>query len=376
MEHVAVEISDTLKSEQAFFFVNTSSGHYITAGTDKHTKLGKGDILELQKLFRKYKDIVVASMLEKDDLMYEFMSSRGLGIIVSLSHNDIVGFLFLGRRKMSYYKTRDIDIFKKIAAELVIAIQYSQSIDAVRESNNLLRQIDQKKDDFVSVASHELRTPMTVIRGFISLLEREQMGPINDRQKEILDKMSNNAKTLINLVNDMLDLLKLEANKLEVIMSDNQASTMINNTMDKIHLMYENKGLNLVYRGSDVLVKTDPEKFERVVLNLLSNAYKFTPSGGSVSVSSKINKNNDMAIICVCDTGIGIEANAIGNLFRKFSQVDNYLQRQSGGTGLGLAICKQMVEKMGGRIWVESVVGVGSKFYFTLPLAENKKSDY
>jgi signal transduction histidine kinase len=375
LERIATEISITFRSEQVFFFINTSNGHYISAGTNKHTKLSKDDIVQLHEITRKKRGVIVAPMLESKDPLCTYMSQKEIEIIVPLMHHDIVGYLFLGRRRVSYYKTRDINILSTIADELVIAIQNSQSVDAVRESNILLRQIDKQKDDFVSVASHELRTPMTVIRGFINLLEREQLGPINDSQKEVLKKMSLNTKSLIDLVNDMLDLSKLEANKLEVVISDNRVSTMINNTMDKIQLMYESKGVNLSRRGPDIIVKTDPDKFERVILNLLSNAYKFTPSGGSVTVSSKVN-NDNTATICVCDSGIGIPADAINNLFRKFSQIDNYLQRQSGGTGLGLAICKQLVEKMGGEIHVDSTVGVGSKFYFTLPLAEDKKSGY
>jgi signal transduction histidine kinase len=376
LERIASEISATLRSEQVFFFINTSNGHYVSAGTGGHTKLSKDDVLRLHGMLRRKRGVVVAPMLESDDPLYVFMSNQRIEVIVPLLHNDIVGYLFLGRRRGSHYKTRDINILSTIADELVIAIQNSQSVDAVRESNMLLRQIDRQKDDFVSVASHELRTPMTVIRGFINLLEREQLGPVNDSQKEVLDKMSKNTKTLIDLVNDMLDLSKLEANKLEVVISDNQVSVMINNCIEKMKLMYDSKDIKLSHYGPDLLVKADTDKFERVVLNLLSNAYKFTSSGGSVTVSSSVNSENNTATICVCDNGIGIPADAIDNLFKKFSQIDNYLQRQSGGTGLGLAICRQLVEKMGGEIHVESTVGVGSKFYFTLPLADSKKSDH
>lgn len=237
------------------------------------------------------------------------------------------------------------------------------------------RTLEREKDEFVSVASHELRTPMTIIRGSIDLLQRESFGAVNDKQREILGKISTSTKTLLDLINDMLDLSKLEAGQLDIDLSDESVSELINKSLEKIRTLYNNKGIALGYNGIDTNIKTDPDKFDRILQNLLSNSYKFTPSGGSVVVTSSIDKEANTVTICVSDTGIGIPATALDGLFRKFSQVDNYLQRQSGGTGLGLAICKQLVSKLGGKIWAISSPGAGSKFSFTMPISDSDSNN-
>jgi two-component system sensor histidine kinase BarA len=211
---------------------------------------------------------------------------------------------------------------------------------------------------------------MTVVNGYISMLQREQLGSLNDQQQAVLEKMSSNTRSLINLVNDMLDLSKLEANKLEINLVDSPLDQLINESIDKINVLYGEKGVKLSYDGLKANIKTDPDKFERILLNLLSNAIKFTPAEGSVTVTSQLDPTTKLVTIAVIDTGIGIAPEALDGLFHKFSQVDNYLQRQTGGTGLGLAICKQMVEKLGGTIGVDSTSGKGSRFWFTMPGGE------
>jgi PAS domain S-box-containing protein len=237
------------------------------------------------------------------------------------------------------------------------------------------RSLENEKDEFVSIASHELRTPMTVIRGFINLLDREQLGTINDEQRTVLRKMSHNTSTLIDLVNDMLDLSKLEANKSAIQIVDKPIDQLINNSIEKIRILFDSKGISLSYLGGHININTDVDKFERIMLNLLSNACKFTQQGGSVTVTTTANEDGQHATICVADTGVGIPSASIDNLFKKFSQVDNVLHRQIGGTGLGLAICKELVDKLGGTIWVDSQPNIGSKFYFTMPMTRNNDSN-
>jgi PAS domain S-box-containing protein len=241
------------------------------------------------------------------------------------------------------------------------------SRDITREKSLKLQ-----KDEFISIASHELRTPMTVVLGYISLLQREQLGPINDQQKDVLDKMNRNSKTLIKLINDMLDLSKLEANKFEIDLKDYKIDDLVNNTIEEMKLVCDHKRLSIDYINNDITVTTDEDKFKRILSNLLDNACKFTPEEGSITVSSEADFDQKLLVICVADTGIGIPAASQKNLFQKFSQVNSVLHRQSGGTGLGLSICKDIVEKLGGSIWVKSAPDTGSKFYFTIPISTNK----
>lgn len=231
------------------------------------------------------------------------------------------------------------------------------------------RALQREKDEFVSIASHELRTPMTIVRGYINLLSREQLGALNDEQKKILTKMSDSVVSLINFVAEMLDLSKLDAGKFEVNPVESSLTDLVTGSTERMRVLFDSKGVKLEGHIIPVQIKTDPVQFDRIMLNLLGNAYKFTPKDGAVTVSNMIDEKNHMVTICIADTGVGIPAPSLENLFKKFSQVDNVLQRQSGGSGLGLVISKGLVEKMGGTIWAKSVVNEGSQFYFTVPMA-------
>ncbi len=372
LERTAYEISYTMKSEQVFFFVNTFDGHYLTSGTAGHDQLTKEESLKLQDVYGQRSGVIVAPMLAEDDPVRRLMLSHDIELMLPLFQADVVGYLCLGFHRTSHYTTRDAKVLRTLADETIIAIHNNLSIDEVRRSNALLRQMDKEKDEFVSIAGHELRTPMTVIRGSTNLLERGQLGPINDKQKEVLSRMSANTKSLIDLVSDMLDLSKLETNKLEINFTHNQIDDLVNAALAKIHVLYEAKGVKLSYQGELGAIKTDSDKFERILLNLLSNSYKFTEPGGNVMITSSFNHAEHSATITVTDTGSGIPSKALGTLFKKFSQVDDYLQRQTSGTGLGLAICKELVEKLGGKIGVKSKVGEGSSFWFTMPMGTDE----
>ena len=390
LEKTANEIATTLKSEQAFFFIYTRDGHHSTAGTSHHQLLHKEDASLIKESYGKRNGVIVTALLDDNDPIRRLMIKNKIEIILPLIQNNVVGYLFIGEHKTSHFTARDIKVLSTIADGLVVAIQNTLSIHEIKDinasnlqrhindatkdlraKNELLRQLDEEKDEFVSVASHELRTPMTVIRGFIGMLKTEQLGKLNEQQQDILEKMSLNTKTLIDLVNEMLDLSKLESNKLDIKLSNNSLDDLIDQSINKISLLYDGKGVSLKHSGVDGQIKTDPVKFDRVLTNLLSNAYKFTPSSGTVTVSSTIDKAKHLATICVADTGVGVPPESLDLLFKKFSQVDNYLQRQAGGSGLGLAICRQLVEKLGGKIWVESQPGSGSQFYFTMPMVDS-----
>lgn len=230
------------------------------------------------------------------------------------------------------------------------------------------RALQREKDEFVSIASHELRTPMTIIRGYINLLTREQVGGLNDEQKKILGKMNDSVVSLIKFVAEMLDLSKLDAGKFGVNLVDSPLKELVSSSIERMQVLFDSKGVNLESHILPAQIKTDPIQFDRIILNLLGNAYKFTSKGGSVTVSNTIDEEKHFVTICIADTGVGIPGPSLENMFKKFSQVDNVLQRQSGGSGLGLVISKGLVEQMGGTIWVKSTLNEGSQFYFTVPM--------
>ncbi|MDD3646116.1 MAG: ATP-binding protein [Candidatus Gracilibacteria bacterium] len=228
------------------------------------------------------------------------------------------------------------------------------------------KEVEQMKAEFLSIASHELRTPMTVIKGYSALLLEERFGKINEDQRKYLDTIKNNSSNLIHIVNDMLDIGKLEADKMEINYEEFNLKEFIDEMTNYFTPMFTNKKIKL--NGSSVasIINTDKGKLNQVLTNLVGNAFKFTPENGKVEI--KVEKEGEKMKFSVKDSGIGIKKDDISKLFIKFSQIDSHLQREVSGTGLGLVICKLIVEKLGGTIGVESVEGKGSTFFFYLPV--------
>ncbi len=229
------------------------------------------------------------------------------------------------------------------------------------------KEVDAMKDEFLSIASHELRTPMTVINGYNELLLSGTFGSITEQQKKYLQRIESNINNLINIVNDMLDIGKLESGKIKF----QYESFNIHDLLDEVYSFFrricESKGLSISYSSDDIEVYLDREKIKQVLNNLISNAYKFTEKG-SISISTEILEWDTLLRVSITDSWVGIaEENKI-KLFKKFSQVDNYLQKTQKGTGLGLSICKTIIEWMNGKIDMKSCPDTqGSIFYFDIP---------
>jgi PAS domain S-box-containing protein len=245
------------------------------------------------------------------------------------------------------------------------------------------------KSDFLANMSHELRTPLNSIIGFSELLEDGIAGPIADNQKELVNDISTSGKHLLSLINDILDLSKVEAGKMELELGEFSLEELIDGSL----VMFREKAMKhnikivaVVEEGIGNIV-ADERKIKQVLFNLLSNAFKFTPDGGSVRVAARrvvrdrglgiggenLNPNpqqptpdRDFIEISVTDTGIGIAPEDQEKLFQPFRQIDSVLSKKYSGTGLGLNLCKQFIELHGGRIWIESEEGRGSKFIFVI----------
>jgi len=223
------------------------------------------------------------------------------------------------------------------------------------------------KSDFISMASHELRTPLTVIKEGIEIISQGRAGAVTEKQMEFLDIAKRNVDRLSRFINDILDLQKLEQGKVVFKMEKNDINAVVKEVANAMKSLAQNRKLGLVVSlGKDMpLVKFDKDKITQVVTNLLNNAIKFTESG-AISVSTRLDKN--MVEVSISDTGPGIKEDDIANLFKKFIQLEDGLEREHTGTGLGLVICKYMVENHRGRIWAESKPGNGATFHFVLPV--------
>lgn len=232
--------------------------------------------------------------------------------------------------------------------------------------------VDKMKTEFVSTVSHELRTPLTAIKGYVDLMLGGQTGPLSSVQHEFLTMTQGSTERLTALINDMLDISRIESGRMEM---RQESVNYIPLAEDAIRLMQreaESKHITLTLdvkkRDQMPLVRGDADRITQALVNFISNGIKYTPPQGKVQVI--IEPESDFVTTCVADTGIGIAASDQPRLFQKFFRADNSTTRAAGGTGLGLAITKALLEKLGGSVWVESAPNKGSKFWFTLPVAE------
>ncbi|MBN1488249.1 MAG: GAF domain-containing protein [Anaerolineae bacterium] len=231
---------------------------------------------------------------------------------------------------------------------------------------------DRAKNEFVSTVSHELRTPMTAIKGYVDLILMGATGPLSEQQNSFLRIVKSNVDRLTNLVNDLLDISRIETGRVELHLEPVDVGPIVQQVVDTLHPKAAEKSLTLraIVPPSLPLVYGDPSRVTQIITNLAGNSYKYTPDGGEVAVYAYV--RDGVMHIAVADTGIGISEKDKLQIFERFYRVDDPGVREISGTGLGLAITFSLVQLHGGEIWVESELDKGSIFYFTLPLADNE----
>ncbi|MFN3740209.1 MAG: ATP-binding protein [Thermodesulfovibrionales bacterium] len=320
-----------------------------------------------------------------------FMSSMAAPLITP--EGRVIGAinLYCGRR--DYFtpeRVQIIQVFANQAAAFIENIDMIEDLEGrirqrtkeIEDAMEGLRQLNKEleiakvqaeaatraKSEFLSNMSHELRTPLNSIIGFTDLLLREIPGQLNETQKEYLTDIIESGKHLLSLIDDILDLSKIEAGRLELELSRFELRELIEGSL----LFFKEKSIRHSIRLKKIIdesigeIEADERKLKQVMLNLLSNAFKFTPDGGSISLEAK--RIDSEIMISVEDTGIGISKEDQAKLFQPFQQIEHPLTKKIKGTGLGLYLSKRLVELHGGRIWVESEPGKGSRFSFTIPL--------
>jgi signal transduction histidine kinase len=224
------------------------------------------------------------------------------------------------------------------------------------------------KSAFLAVMSHELRTPLNAIGGYVQLLEMGIHGPVTDAQREALARVERSQKHLLRLINDVLNLARIESGRVEFVLEDVDLAALMDDVTPMVEPQMNAKGLALeVGAAPGAVARADREKVQQIVINLLSNAIKFTPAGGSVRVRARRPDGPGAVLLSVEDTGIGIPSEKQASVFDPFVQVDMSRTRRSEGSGLGLAISRDLARGMGGDLQVESIVGEGSTFTLTLP---------
>jgi signal transduction histidine kinase/DNA-binding response OmpR family regulator len=230
-------------------------------------------------------------------------------------------------------------------------------------------EINQMKNEFVSTVSHELRTPLTSIKGYVDLILDGETGEINEIQREFLSIVKQNGDRLVALINDMLDISRIESGRIHLKIVPIDLTDLIAGGVATFRAVLEQTGHIVTAEAPDdlPLAAGDRDRVGQVLVNLISNAIKYSPGGGHVAVSAR--ERGNQVVVSVSDEGMGISREDQEHLFDKFYRVDNSLTRDIGGTGLGLSICKTIIELLGGQIWVQSTFGEGSTFNFSLPVA-------
>ena len=248
-------------------------------------------------------------------------------------------------------------------------------MDDLSESNKHLQDLDKAKTDFLNVASHELKTPLTAISAYLEILD-DYKGQFNKDQLQGLDAIKRNSNQLKTLIGNILEISRLDSGRFDLNISDVDIKEKVISLVDNLKILSDNKHIKLKYDCDGVgVISTDAMRFEEILNNLVGNAIKFTEKG-SVTVKTEYGtgKEKGFIVVSVIDTGVGIAEDKMNNLFQKFYQVDATISRKYGGTGLGLSITKKMIELQDGKISVSSSEGKGTTFRFTLPIKPSTKS--
>jgi signal transduction histidine kinase len=278
-----------------------------------------------------------------------------------------IGAIVVGRDYVGPFTEKEIELLKTFADQAVIAIQNARLFREIQDKSRQLEIANKHKSEFLANMSHELRTPLNAIIGFSEVLLERFFGEVNEKQDDYLKDIHSSGKHLLSLINDILDLSKVEAGHMELEPSSFDVASALSNALTLIRERAQRHGIALGQAVDPKLgeIVADERKFKQILLNLLSNAVKFTPDGGRIEVTAS--RADAQTVISVRDTGVGIARQDQATVFEEFRQVGHDYTRKQEGTGLGLALTKRFVELHGGRIWLESEPGKGSTFTFTIP---------
>ena len=359
-----------------------------------HVELAESGEEALQKLEKEPFDLVLTDlkMPKKDglQLIEEIAKSKPQTLTIMMTgHGSIDSALEAMKLGASDYITKPLNLdetilrLHKVLEERQRFVKLKDFADQLERANQELRKIDGMKSEFVAVASHELRTPLAAIKNAVQLMLSGKTGEINENQEKFLSMADRNINRLTNILNDLLNLSRIESGKIDLKAENIELKEVAGLAASSLRPHADGKSIQIELEIPEQLpeVYGDQEKIEQILTNLIGNSIKFTPDGGKILISAEPLSHDTkggygkMVAVSVKDTGIGIPAEHLDAIFEKFHQVEGSLQRSVSGTGLGLAITKGLVEAHQGKIWVESEVGKGSTFIFTLPVSEDERRD-
>jgi signal transduction histidine kinase len=293
---------------------------------------------------------------------------RALLGVPLLREDEVIGVLAVTRKNPGEFAPEIVRLLTTLATQSALAIQNARLFQEIEDKSRQLEVASRHKSEFLANMSHELRTPLNAIIGFSEVLAEGMFGDVNEKQTEYLQDILESGRHLLSLINDILDLSKIEAGRMELEATDFDLPNALENALTLVRERASRRGIRLEHTVDERLgdIRADERKVKQVLLNLLSNALKFTPEGGRIDVRATV--RDGIAEISVTDTGVGIAPEDQEAVFEEFRQVGTTAKKVE-GTGLGLALARKFIELHGGKIWVKSQLGAGSTFTFTLPFA-------
>lgn len=307
------------------------------------------------------------------------------------SIDEFFGFTEIYREKQ--FSTEDATCFQTLVQQVTIPLQSASFTQELKTTNRKLQKLERLKSEFISIVSHELRTPLTAIKNAMDIILSGKAGEMTENIQKFVSMGKRNAIRLSGIINDLLDISKIEAGKMDFKFELTHIEPVIEYVKNNLTVVAKEKDLTLKYTPSEASpeIYADSNRLEQVLTNLVSNAIKFSPSAGTIEISSRVINARELQYdhcfeedikklqgnylqVCVEDQGIGIERKDLNHVFDKFAQIENSLSRQVGGSGLGLPIARQLMESHNGAIWCDSEINKGSRFYFVIPIANDKSN--
>lgn len=390
LQRASNEIGGTIQAEQAFFFVRYGDGqaHQLNAGTARHGALASSEVPVMDAYVGTAgSGAIVVDLLPETEPIYRLLRRHKIAIVLPLTHDGaVLSYLLIGRRRSREYTRRDVRVLETIANELVIAIQNALSVQEVKDinatlqqrvndatkelraSNKQLQRLDAAKDEFVSMASHQLRTPLTSVKGYISMVLEGDAGHISATQRQLLEEAFTSSERMVHLIGDFLNVSRLQTGKFMIDTHPTDLVKLVKQEVASLKTTADAHDLKLRFRAPAYfpVLYVDEGKLRQVVMNFIDNAIYYSREDTTISVELSVVDGS--AVLQVRDTGIGVPKLEQAHLFTKFFRASNARKQRPDGTGVGLFLAKKVVVAHGGSVLFESTEGKGSVFGFRLPI--------
>jgi signal transduction histidine kinase len=345
-----------------------ASQEFVGAVQSAHITLGKGATGQSAATGR---PVQIADVMAEPDYPFrEILARESYRAVLSvpmLREGQILGTVNLLRKTPGAFGEEQVRLLTTFANQTTIAIEHARLYRDLSEKGRMLEEASRHKSQFLANMSHELRTPLNAILGYTELILDQIYGEVPEKIREVLERLEKSGRHLLGLINDVLDLSKIEAGQLSLSLTEYSIKDVVRTVLTGVESLAAEKGLSLkaTVDPEVSLGRGDERRLTQVLLNLVGNAIKFTEVG---EVQVEVRTADGAFLVSVSDTGPGIAAADQEKIFEEFQQADSSSTRKKGGTGLGLSIAKRIIEMHGGRIWVESTLGEGSTFWFTVPV--------